>query len=83
MPVDALLVNGSNNTLYQAVLLRAVPHNELPLEAIASDELLECQTRKSEAVIRADEKMAWKLSEHPVLHNESLLKSGSCGLYFA
>ena len=77
MPVDALLLQGPNDSLDHPVLLRAVRRNELLLQAVASDQVSECEAGKNKTIIGAEEERALDLSERSVPRNESLLKSGT------
>ena len=77
MPVDALLLQGPNDAFDHAVLLRTVWRNELLLQAVASDQLSECQTGKNEAIIGPQQEGALDLSQRSVASNQSLLKSCS------
>ena len=75
MPVDALLLQGPNDSLDHPVLLRAVRRNELLFKTIASDELSECQTGKNKAIIGPQQKGAFDLAEGSITSNQSLFKS--------
>ncbi len=81
MPLVALLFQGSNDTLDHPVLLRTVLRYELLLEAIASEQLSECETSKNQTVVGPKEEGNFDLPQGSVSRNESLLKSGTrrCG----
>ena len=56
MPVDALLLQGPNDAFDYPVLLRTtVLCNELLLQAVTSDELLECKAGKNKAIAVGNE----------------------------
>ncbi len=65
MQMDALLFQRPNDPLDYPVLLRTVRRNELLLQAIASEELSECEAGKTRPLSDLSRKGLWTFPSDP------------------